>query len=299
MKIAVCVLFVTCVCLPADEIFVADNAGHAVHEYTEGGVLIRDLTLPAGEFNPYDLVVGPDGSLYVANRNYGSIEHFDTATGAYLGTTADVHAIGLNPAGMTLGPDGNLYFSSTSNNGVYEVNLSGGNAVTNVPSPASGGPYDLVFDPVTGALLSNDVNSKVLFDGVAGPNNIYASGLSGPFGMAFGPDGRLYVTDQFAGNSSVVAIPAGGGAPTLFSTNNIFSTPRYLAFDSQGNLWVADQGSNRLIELNSTGATIGAFHTSNPFGVAIIPGDIGTPEPASFFLVLAGTIPAWLRMRRR
>jgi sugar lactone lactonase YvrE len=89
-----------------------------------------------------------------------------------------------------------------------------------------------------------------------------STGLSGPSGLAFDSGGNLWVVDT--GNSRVLEYKTPfsiGEAATLvigqssftssdFSTTNStgLSYATGIAFDSGGNLWVADQGNNRVLE---------------------------------------------------
>jgi sugar lactone lactonase YvrE len=89
-----------------------------------------------------------------------------------------------------------------------------------------------------------------------------STGLSGPTGLSFDSSGNLWVVDM--GNSRVLeyTTPFSTGEPASsvigqsgftssdFSDTNstALSYPTGLAFDSGGNLWVADQGNDRVLE---------------------------------------------------
>lgn len=91
------------------------------------------------------------------------------------------------------------------------------------------------------------------------------SGLSSPRGIAFGPDGNLYVADS--GTNSVLQVtPA--GVSTTFATG--LSAPRGLAFDALGILYVANSGNNTIVKITPDGTkTIFVSTGLNvPFGLA-------------------------------
>ena len=58
---------------------------------------------------PKDLVLGPDGNVYVASSGTNSVIRY-TPTGQLLGTFVAAGSGGLSsPYGLAFGPDGNLY----------------------------------------------------------------------------------------------------------------------------------------------------------------------------------------------
>jgi len=84
-----------------------------------------------------------------------------------------------------------------------------------------------------------------------------AASLCGPKGLAFDGSGNLWVSDY--GSDRVLEFKApftsgmsaslviGNGSCTLTTSTSLCS-PRGIAFDSSGNLWVADTGYNRVLE---------------------------------------------------
>jgi sugar lactone lactonase YvrE len=96
-----------------------------------------------------------------------------------------------------------------------------------------------------------------------------STGLSGPTGLAFDSGGNLWVVDM--GNSRVLEYMtpfSTGEAATLvigqssFTSSDFADTnstgvsyPTGLAFDSGGNLWVADQGNDRVLEYETPFST--------------------------------------------
>ncbi len=160
--------------------------------------------------SPARLKFGPDGNLYVADREGTTVRVFDGQTGAQLPDAAS----GLQaPTGLAFGPDGALYvgnFNSASvvrvHNGVQELFVA----------PTSGGlltPSSLLWLP-HGNLLVVDLIGNQLLE--------YDS--SGSF------------VKQFAGIPPDIPDPLPGGVN--FSSNN----PSDVLYDEDGNLIVSVLG---------------------------------------------------------
>jgi sugar lactone lactonase YvrE len=113
-------------------------------------------------------------------------------------------------------------------------------------------------------------------------------GLFGPTGIAFDPSGNLWVVDS--GNNRVLEFKtpfSNGesaslviGQPTFggyigTTTSGGLNAPSYLAFDPSGNLWVTDQGNNRVLEFTAP------FSTGQKASVVIGQADFTSFAPSS------------------
>lgn len=156
-----------------------------------------------------------------------------------------VGAASLNaPQGVAVDSSGHLYVADTLNNRVLGWDNEG--------SFQNGEPATLV-------LGQQNFQETI-------PNGIGTKGLNSPGGVAVDPmTGNLYVAD--AGNNRVVRFPQPFTNPTnvepdavygqpIFTvraantggiSNKSMNTPRAVACDSQGNLWVSDSGNNRIL----------------------------------------------------
>jgi DNA-binding beta-propeller fold protein YncE len=104
-------------------------------------------------------------------------------------------------------------------------------------------------------------------------NAVHSVNFDYPSQCAVNPvNGKLYISNQW-GKSMVILDPANPTAPAQFispAAPNNFIQPRGLAFDSSGNLWIADQGHHR-IEIWPNGLTgTKPLKTINP------PGGVGS-----------------------
>ena len=150
-----------------------------------------------------------------------------------------------SPSGGLFGPTG-VAFDLSGNLWVVD---SGNNRVLEFKSPFSDGES------------ASLVLGQPTFGGYIGTTT--AGGLNSPSYAAFDPSGNLWVTDQ--GNNRVLEFtaPFSTGqkasvvigqanftafAPSSTTTAKSLFEPLGLAFDSKGDLWVADGGDHRVLE---------------------------------------------------
>ena len=103
-----------------------------------------------------------------------------------------------------------------------------------------------------------------------------------PWGIAIGPDANLYVTREGHGvevyTTSGSLVSAWGSSGT---GNGQFAGPRGIAVDSQGRVFVADTGNNRVQAFTSAGVFLGKWGGlgsclgcfNNPSGMAVSNGE--------------------------
>ncbi len=201
-----------------------------------------------------------------------------------------------NPTAVAFDSKGDLWVVDSSNNRVleYEPPFTTGEAASLVigqtsltgsgdSSPAGSlfGPTGIAFDPSGNLWVVDTGNNRVLefktpfsngesaslvigqptFGGYIGQTT--SGGLNAPSYVAFDPSGNLWVTDQ--GNNRVLefAAPFSIGekasvvighanftsfAPSSTVTAKSLFEPIGIAFDSKGDLWVADSGDDRVLE---------------------------------------------------
>lgn len=255
-----------------------------------GGVTASSLCLPAG------VAVDASGNLYVADTNDNRVLEYDTpfaGCGAFpcVGAGAKLvfgqggsftsktvnkggrSADSLNsPVGVAADASGNLYIADTLNFRVLEYN-----------TPLT---TDTTADTVFGT--GGSFTSEAL-------GGTSADSLSNPMGIAVDTSGNLYVADGYnrvleyntplTTDTTADAVFGQGGDFTSNTFNkggrsaDSLDFPTGVAVDAGGNLYVADNLNNRVLEYNSplTSDTTadrvfgqnGNFTTgtANPFGV--------------------------------
>ena len=193
----------------------------------------------------------------------------DTLSGP-LGAVGDVDDLGVNarfngPRGIAVDGAGNVYAADTNNHTIRKIDSGGG---TTTLAGVSGVPG-----------TSNGLGADAHF------NN--------PGGLALDANGNLYVADS--NNHTIRKItPAGlvttfagqAGAPGSANGTGLsaqFNLPRGLAFDTNGNLYVADSGNHAIRMITSAGM------------VTTLAGTPGTPgsangTPGSFNLPTGVTV---------
>lgn len=230
----------------AGNIYVADYGNHRIRKIDTAGNVTTiagsaqgtdDGVGTAGLFkNPSGIIDDSAGNLYVTDHGNHRIRKIDTAgnvttiagsPSAVSGYSdgAGTAALFNNPTIPVLDPAGNLYVTEQSSHRVRKIDTAG-----NVTTVAGSG--------IVGTA-----------DGVG-----TAAQFSGPTGMARDSAGNLYVVDtnshrirkiSSSGNvTTLVGSVAGFSDGTLSST--LFDSPRGLAVDSAGNLYVMDFNNHRV-----------------------------------------------------
>ena len=193
---------------------------------------------------PHDITLSPDRRyLYVADNNNDRIAVLDPASLALLGSFAQGEV--REPHDVVFQADGKLLVADTGNSriAIYEVSGATGRLVGEVRGNFSR-PEGVAVHP----------NGRIYVTG-AGSNNIVAldngkpvattAGLSSPHDVAIAADGSVWIAD--AGNDRLLQMSE--DLKILTSVEGApydFAGPRYLDFDNQGRLYVADKYSHKI-----------------------------------------------------
>ena len=175
---------------------------------------------------PSGIVFGRDGRAYVASFSTDAILVYDGFTGDYIADFVPSGTANLDgpDAGMAFGPDGHLYVPSFFTNRIKRYDGATGAFLGNLLAPGFAPisrPRAIVFPGDGFAYVASEGNDRILrtdlsvpvsvesfiFDDPAVPGD-ETGGLEAPTGVAFGPDGRLYVTSL--GQDAVLSYGPGG-----------------------------------------------------------------------------------------
>jgi uncharacterized protein (TIGR03663 family) len=247
-------------------------------------IVLGETGQAPGQFNrPRDLVVAPDGSLYVADTDNNRIQHIarDGSVLQVWGSFADIsqgEAPGSTfnqPWGIALGPDGSVYVADLWNNRIQKftaegefVNMWGYFGQAETPT-AFWGPRDVAVDS-QGRLLVSDTGNKriVIFDGDGnyisqfGEEGFGPGQFSEPVGLALDTQDNLYVADTW--NQRIQAFtPNGEGTYTPQTSWDVYAwfgqsldNKPYLAVDDQRHVFATDPEGNRVLEFTSQGEIV-------------------------------------------
>ena len=227
--------------------------------------------------SPHDITLSPDRRLmYVADNLNDRIAVLDSSTLRVLGSFAEGEV--REPHDVAFRSDGRLMVADTGNNRVALYAVSGG-------SGKFAGEYTGGFSRPEG--VAAHPNGRIYVTG-AGSGNVVAmengrtvaeaGGLSSPHDVAVAADGSLWIAD--AGNDRLVRMREDLEILTVLEGQPYrFNGPRYLDFDGEGRLYVADKDSHKikvltpghelLYTLGQDRAGMGPGLFDRPEGVAI------------------------------
>lgn len=159
--------------------------------------------------NPTSVAIGRDGALYVSSRFEGTVYRVDPAT-----QHMRVYASNLgSPFGLAFDHAGNLWVGDRSGT-IFRIDPDGG-AEAIAELPASMAAFHLAIGPDEAVYVSAPTLSPrdrvFRIPQGGGAVETVLEGLGRPQGLAFDPQGRLYVVEAMAGDAGVwrYDLPAG------------------------------------------------------------------------------------------
>ena len=232
-------------------LYVAELGSHSIRKITPSG----DVTTLAGS-----------GSVGSANGNGNSASFSD-------------------PQGVAIDASGNVYVADTNNHKIRKITPSGdvttyagsgsqGSTDANGTSASFSYPRNVAIDASGNLYVVDQWNHKIrkianngdvtTYAGSGSQGSTNANGTSAsfyyPYGIAIDASGNLYVTDQgnqivrkIASNGDVITLAGSGvgGSIDANGTSASFNFPYGIAVDAIGNVYVADQNSNKVRKISS------------------------------------------------
>lgn len=229
---------------PAGNHWVTDRGNHCIREISDAGDVTTFAGGPVAGFTdaagtnakfsgPTGLVVGTDGTLYVADTGNHCIRRISpmgvVTTWVGNGSAGDADGTGSSarfnsPMGLAFGSDGALYVADCDNRTIRRVSPEG--VVSTFAGSGAGGHDD-------------------------GPG--HTATFEAPCALAIGADGTLFVADgatiRRVATDGEVNTLAGHASRGFFDAAGLearFNTPRDLLCDPSNGLYVADSGNNCL-----------------------------------------------------
>jgi DNA-binding beta-propeller fold protein YncE len=237
--------------------------------------------------NPYDVAVGPDGALYVANAGRYGVVRLAGGTSRYLGLGPGTAPGCFNfPMGVDAAADGSIFVADTNNGRVQQFDAAG----NHVRSFGRLGYLDGEFlRPKSvccygaGVLVADTRNHRVQYVDLRSTRLASAEPVTRAMlgGLGDGPTdlklpryvaadaaGRVYVAD--AGHAVVKVFNLDGGVLATWGRGE-FAEPAGIAV-ADGTVFVADAGAAKVFAYDASGRKLGVVKglagLKEPRGVA-------------------------------
>lgn len=245
-----------------------------------------------GISDPRDIAFDSSGNLYVSNYFANTISKVDSS-----GNISPFAGGFYTPEQLAFNSNGVLFVANIGGGLVSELNSSGANIGT---IAGFNSPSGLAFDRSGDLFVSNFTNSMIdEVDTTTGSFIRTFGGFDNPDYMAINPiTGDLFVANFFGNTVSEVDTSTGSIVKTLRG----FNGPYGVAFDSSGDLFVANNNIGTLTEVKTDDSYITFSGFDGPLGLAFEPqsGASAVPAPSSLTLLGIGSVAiAFGRHRRR
>lgn len=175
---------------------------------------------------PWGVALDRAGNLYIADRGANAVVVLFGSASAKAGQM-EVLAHMVSPAAVAVTPDGDTVFAASPDSGAI-----------------------VAINTQTHQLRSAGVNPAPLFAAAVAHSN---SARIVPQGLAVDGGGNLFIAYTAAGGSSdqILRLDAFSGKVTVAARG--LSAPGNISFDTQGDLFVANQGMRQILKFNAMG----------------------------------------------
>jgi sugar lactone lactonase YvrE len=233
-------------------LFIADEQNNSIREVTSSGSVltvagrgtagyVSGLANLAAFNTPGNLVVDANGDIYIADTGNQVVRKITMSTGlvsTYAGTGYRGLVDGIlassafsSPYGIAIDASGNIFVADAANNVIRKITVATGL----VSTFAGTGQQGLTDGPAATATFFHP--GAIIFDA---SGNLFVSELGNNTIRKITADGTV---STYAGSGAAGA--ADGPAATAS-----FKQPNGMAFDSKGNLYVADQLNNKIRKIS-------------------------------------------------
>jgi len=216
-------------------IVLPDSANHTIRRISPDGVVTTIAGSPymrgsadgsAGLFNsPAGVAVAPDCSVWVADTGNHTIRRISTS-GTVSTVAGVVGSSGTNdgsgsaarfndPTDLAFDPaSGDAFVADHGNASIRRVTSAGRVTTLAAPTPALNQPEGVAFDTTGRLIVSELYGNAIRFRRTDGSwSRVTFKPTAYPADAVAGPDGTVYVVDQF--NAVIWAVPSQGAAPLV------------------------------------------------------------------------------------
>lgn len=240
----------------SNHVFAGSSSNDRVIVFDVNGKQVSAVGGASALEDPGPMSFGPDGRLYVINKQSGRV-HGINGNGQLVSTLGAFAGLDT-PTAITVTPRGNLMVADDGAGTLIEMSRTGslvaifGNA-TLIP-----GVRDLVFGP-DGHLFvaSADASAVLEYDGsgVLLATHGAGLGLSDPASIAFDSAGKLFISSGDA--DEIVVLDREGALHARLEADLDLDQPGGLGFTADGNLVVVSRGSDEIVFLSPAGELLG------------------------------------------
>jgi streptogramin lyase len=283
ITIASALLLAAPIISPAQNLFVANNS--KVSEFAPNGTLLQAFSNPNIE-NPTGMTFDSQGNLYVVNFDSKTVEKL-TTNGISLATLSGNNL--FEPGQPAFDSQGNLFVVNynLTNNIISKFDSAG----TPVPFTTTSVTYPsgLAIDSNDNLFVANQGDNTV---SEITPAGILANKISlgpndeahTPTCLTFDQHGVLYVS-QFGNTISAIK---DGVVTTVISSG--LNNPAQLAFDNNGNLFVASVGTGTIVEYTNSAGVLSTNPTVFASGIHQVTVLAFQPAPSTSLGRLKATV---------
>ncbi|PCH67244.1 MAG: hypothetical protein COC01_06190, partial [Bacteroidetes bacterium] len=268
-------------------VYIADRGNQRIRKIDTAGIITTiagtgtlgysgdgSAATSAQIYFPYGIEVDAQGNVYIADQYNHGIRRIDTAgiittitgtgTLGYSGDGGAATSAQLNyPSGVEVDAQGNVYIADYSNHRIRRIDTAG--IIITIAGTGTGG-----YSGDGGAATSTQLNYPSGVE-VDAQGNVYVADLSNQRIRKIDTAG---IITTIAGTGTQ-GYSGDGGAATLAQ----LSSPAGVEVDAQGNVYIADQGNQRMRKID----TAGIITTIAGTGTAGYSGDGGAATSAHLF----------------
>lgn len=285
-------------------VYVTDLGNKRVQKFSNDGTFLKawgGSGTGQGQFHTPAGIAVYNGTVFVVDTQLNRVQKFDLA-GNFISTWGgEGKAQGqfLLPNGIAAGTNGTLYVVDTGNKRIQKFSPNGEFISEFGQSGTENGkfitPIDIAVDNQENIFVSDTGKNKILkFDSKGIFTISYGPNFAGfqiiPQGMTIAPSGNIYVADT--GNDRILLLSKDGTTLTTWGSmgvaNGQFKSPKDIALDKNGYLFVADSNGHRIqkfgspiipsiTETESSSKTVTSQQTVTSPSVNPIPGDLTKP----------------------